>query len=188
VSKLLIGAVPRSAVTLRFDYRGENARGTPFALAEQWFVATDAIRSSSEGLGYALLRVADSPGAQPIGGERAESSEQLRQWIRVPDPPKLVDEGGMLLIAGHPEAKPLQISMGHALATSPDEARLRYNNNTSAGSSGAPCFTGDLELVGMHLGDDQTLIPRQGFGVPMAAIAADLYRKGLGQILRTEFV
>jgi hypothetical protein len=189
VSRSLEKVVPRSGVRFRFDYRGENeshSSGTVFGLAEDWLVAEEQYRSADDGLGYALLRVDGSPGAQPIGGERAESSEQLRQWIQVPDPPRLVNQGEQLLIAGHPAGKPLQLSIGQALGTSPSGARLRYDVATLPGSSGAPCFTRNLELVGMHLGNDQHLGPN--FGVSIEAIVADLDRKGLGPLLGTHFV
>jgi V8-like Glu-specific endopeptidase len=191
MSKLLEKAVPLSAVNFRFDYKGDNenrlTRGTLFGLAEDWLVARDPYRSADDGLGYVLLRLAGSPGAQPIGSERAESSEQLRQWLSVPDPSSLPHHGEQLLIAGHPAGRPLQISFGQAAAASPD-ARLRYTVDTAAGSSGAPCFTGSLELAGMHLGKEPYTGANFNFGVSMMAIVADLDRKGLGQLLRTQFL
>jgi V8-like Glu-specific endopeptidase len=178
-------------VNFRFDYKGDNenrlTRGTLFGLAEDWLVARDPYRSADDGLGYVLLRLAGSPGAQPIGSERAESSEQLRQWLSVPDPSSLPHHGEQLLIAGHPAGRPLQISFGQAAAASPD-ARLRYTVDTAAGSSGAPCFTGSLELAGMHLGKEPYTGANFNFGVSMMAIVADLDRKGLGQLLRTQFL
>jgi hypothetical protein len=188
-SDLRSGAISSGAVSLRFDYReaygGELVtRGTTFQLARDWLVASDALVSSSEGLGYALLRVAGAPGAQPVGGWQAESSERLRQWINSPSGTLLPERKDQLLILMHRSGGPLQLSLGAVTHLSLDGQRLFYNNKTGPGASGAPCLTRDLQLVGMHLAADRADL---GFGVTMAAIAADLERKGLGRVLYTVF-
>src|SRR5262249_27889106 len=189
ISDLRDGAIPSSAVTLRFDYREAYAgelvtRGTTFRLAPDWLVAGGAFVAPSGGLGYALVRVAGAPGAQPVGGSRAESSERLRQWISSPEGILLPDRKEQLLILMHGSGGPLQLSLGVVTDLSLDGQRLLYNNDTGPGASGAPCFTRDLQLVGMHLTTDRA---GRGLGVTMAAIAADLERKGLGGALRTVF-
>jgi hypothetical protein len=186
---VLTAAPQGAAITLRFDYREGYegklvTRGSPFQLADDWIVAHDIRGSTPEGLGYALVRVAGSPGAQPIGGSRAESSERLRQWFRLPDAPMLPHSGEQLLIMMHQGGGPRELSMGRVTDISYDGQRVRYDNKTGPGSSGAPCFTPDLELVAMHLGADHS---GQAFGVTSAAIVADLNRKGWGHALQTSF-
>jgi hypothetical protein len=161
-----------------------SAKGAEFRLADDWLVASNEYTSPAEGLGYALLRIAGSPGAQPIGGARAESSERLRQWIELPAAATVLRPDDQLLIMMHQHRAPLRLSLGRLTGTSPDGQRLFYDNASGPGSSGAPCFTQDLQLVGMHLGADRRGI---GNGVMTAAILADLERQGLAGAARTRF-
>jgi V8-like Glu-specific endopeptidase len=90
----------------------------------------------------------------------------------------------------HALGGPLKFSRGAVLDVATDGLRMRYDNNTERGSSGAPCLNQDFGLVGMHLGtnpDSGPSGPRWNFGVPVAAIAADLERKGLGGATQVAF-
>jgi V8-like Glu-specific endopeptidase len=90
----------------------------------------------------------------------------------------------------HVQGGPLKFSTGPVVDVAADGTRLRYLNDTGLGSSGAPCLSRDFELVGMHLGtnpDSGPSGPRWNFGVPVAAIAADLERKGLGGATQVAF-
>jgi hypothetical protein len=63
-------------------------------------------------------------------------------------------------------------------------ARLYYSSDSGAGSSGAPCLSQNFELVAMHLSRSRfagAAVPALGFGVPVAAIAADLEDKARGR-------
>jgi V8-like Glu-specific endopeptidase len=190
LSDVLTYGTPRGDVVLRFDYREAYggdlvAGGTVFGLADEWLVATNEYMSVDSGLGYALLRIAGSPGAQPVGGAGALSSDRLRGWIEFPPSLAFPVVQERIVVLGHPEGKPLQISMGQVIAISSDRRLLHHDADTSSGSSGAPCLNEDLQLVGMHLGTDRSFGPN--FGVTLSAIVEDLENKKLGQALRTHF-
>jgi hypothetical protein len=195
LSEVLSGSVSSAQVACRFDYREAQdgnlaTTGTVFRLAEDWLVARDPYVSLSAGLGYALLRVAGSPGAQPVGGGRG-TSRRLRQWLTLSPKAPRPEPQDSLFIMMHAQGGPLKFSTGPVLDVAADGTRLRYLNDTAPGSSGAPCLSRDFELVGMHLGTnpDSGSRPKEawGFGVPVAAIAADLERKGLGGATQVAF-
>jgi hypothetical protein len=195
LSEVLSGSVSSAQVACRFDYREAQdgnlaTTGTVFRLAEDWLVARDPYVSLSAGLGYALLRVAGSPGAQPVGGGRG-TSRRLRQWLTLSPKAPRPEPQDSLFIMMHAQGGPWKFSTGPVLDVAADGTRLRYLNDTAPGSSGAPCLSRDFELVGMHLGTnpDSGSRPKEawGFGVPVAAIAADLERKGLGGATQVAF-
>ena len=188
-------------VAFRFDYKDDGAgrivtEGTVFQLARDWLVTRSHEypqvffdRSEPLNAGFALLRLAGSPGAQPIGGERSESQAQLRRWIEVPDPVPLVNKGDVLFILHHPEAGPLRVSTGTVAAS--DEQTLYYDHRTAPGSTGAPCFSLNLELVALHLGyranPEDGRAPAGAFGIRLDAILRDLHKQGLDKLVLNRF-
>ena len=80
---LIAGETSVRDVVLRFDYKSDVkgrtvSGGVPYRLASD-FVAS----SPNDAIGYALARVENAPGAQPIGAERAEASAALRGWLQL---------------------------------------------------------------------------------------------------------
>ncbi len=153
IADIRAGTILPSDAGLRFDYREAyggalTTSGTVFRLARSWLVASENAPAGG-GLNYALLRVDGAPGVQPIGAARAESTARLRGWIEVPERPA-VYPGTPVLIMGHPGGEPLRVSVGQLVGLSSDGAQLTYDNATTGGLSGAPCFNADLQLIGVH--------------------------------------
>jgi len=161
-----------SRIEVYFDfYRGEPVDGVgphlpqarKVALATVWHVescddtvpdgldgdlsAEDAARIAKS-LDFLLLRVAEPVGLQPLergGGPR-------RNWINLPDDtvPKSLQPQDWIIIPQHPDGFPQRIDLGRFRAADQTGTRIRYDTNTSPGSSGAPCFNQNFALVGVH--------------------------------------
>lgn len=137
-----------STVLFRFDYKmapdGVTLRpGQTFRLADATAWLIDG--SPPGQLDYALVRVAGAPGQQAVGGQ---SNAPARGWLAPVAHPFTLGEP--LLILQHPEARPLALAPGAVTAIAPDQQRIAYSANTLPGSSGAPCFNTDWELVALH--------------------------------------
>jgi hypothetical protein len=189
---LIQGYAAPADVLLRFDYKSDVkgrtvSPGVPFRLASDWLVAY----SGHDALGYALVRVDNSPGAQPIGGERAESSAVLRGWLPFGDQPD-PRPGDTIIIVHHAEGLPLSVHVetNGVRSMSPDGRHLFYNVNTRPGSGGAPCFNAQLGAVALHQGRSETVELRRGvnFGVLLSVVLGDLETHGLGAHARTMLV
>jgi len=178
---------PRDVVA-RFDVTTDTegkavSSGTPFTLASDWMISVS--RDDDEaGLGHALLLLREAAGDQPIGGATLERVASLRRWIELPRSVTEPGPGDALVVVHHPRGKPLKISMNEnaVRGVSPDRSRLFYDIDTEAGSSGAPCFSPDLELVAMHLGRGGAGAPsrRTAYGTLIGAIQKRVGRSGPG--------
>lgn len=65
------------------------------------------------------------------------------------------------------------------LEVNANRTRVLYRNNTEVGSTGAPCFDANWNLVALHLGGNAD----GGFGVPFATILAHLTDRGYADTL-----
>ncbi len=185
-------------VRLLFDYKTDQrgrtvTAGTLFELDGDWLAARSEFGRGPSRLGYALLRVRNSPGAQPVGGSSAWESVALRQWIEVKDRLPAIESGEGLAMIQHAQAGPLKLTTNPeaVLGSSTDGTHLYYDLETFPGSSGAPCFTVDYDLVAFHVGraDLDPEAPRNcKVGVLMAAVLRDLHKRGLGDLLGTRFL
>lgn len=184
---------------VRFDYKVDRrgqavTTGTMFGLDKDWLVAQREYGEGPDQLDYAILRVSNSPGAQPIGGARAEASAALRKWIEVTARPPLVVPGEGLIMVHHLATGPLKLELDPkaVIAISPDNARVYHTLITDPGSSGAPCFNYNFELVAFNSGlrshIDSAAPQRMGVGILMGAVLQDLKERGLGELLSTRFV
>jgi hypothetical protein len=192
LTELLAGTAPPASVRCKFDYRvvGDDVEhGTEHGLASRWRLADSPPSAADWDLGplapgggtsgeldYALVRL-DSP----VGVEVLPSGVQ-RGWCRLPDPVPALRPGMRLLILQHPRHEPIKLAFEHdgVLALNGDASRVTHRVNTLGGSSGAPCFTDDFELVAVH---------HAGFGnsrneaIPIAAIAGHLRSAGRAALL-----
>jgi hypothetical protein len=180
------GSVSSGDIGLRFDHREAydgvlTTSSSVFRLAKDWLVAASDEQARS--LDYALLRVDGAPGVQPIGGARAESSARLRHWIDVPDHASM-PPGGVVSILGYESGGRLRLSTGALVDRSTDQTRLVYDNASSPGFSGAPCFDANLRLIGLHLGTERRT--KTSFGASIEASFTDLDKKGLGYLLHAK--
>ena len=182
------------AITLLFDYKlpanGETINpGTVCRIARKDGIAATSPSEPQADLGaldYAILRVEGSPGSEPIGGDRAEPGAEPRGWITVPSRPFGLVPGSPLLIAVHPLAGPLQVSVSAKgiIDLNPAGTRLRYKVNTRPGASGAPCFDANWELIAMH----QYMQAGSEQGLPISALVRDLRSQGRSELLESRQV
>jgi hypothetical protein len=170
----LVSAIAQSTTRIEvyFDfYMGGPVRGVApnlpkarrVALAANWHVASSpsinpdgvthalpppAFQKTSSALDFVLFRLAEKVGLQTVdrnGGRR-------RQWVDLSarNLPQNVQDEDWVIIPQHPDGHPQRIDMGRFRALDCTGTRLRYDTNTAAGSSGAPCFNQDFQLLGVH--------------------------------------
>ncbi|MBZ5708144.1 trypsin-like peptidase domain-containing protein [Nannocystis pusilla] len=173
-----------------FDYKRMNGQltvdpGRRVAIAEtaplvrRWSegdLQTPPERPEATELDYALIRLAEPVGEQPVA---TTNGEIRRGWLTLRAPTRPVAARDPVLILQHPQPEgatqsPLQLSIGAALACEWAELRTRYNASTLPGSSGSPVFDADLECVGLHHAGDPAWAPSFNQAIPIAAIVADL--------------
>lgn len=194
-------------VVLRFDYKrtpdgNEIDRGVEYRLAaDDWLIAAappsavddladpgDQLPDPGE-LDFALLRLASPAGRHQIGvqAEPAPTAHgtPTRGWITLPAVAPAVDDDASVLIMQHPDGWPLKLAMGTdaMLGVNGNGTRVRYATSTLGGSSGAPVFNINWELIALHHWGDPNFNAAAKFnqGVPAAAIRAHL--AGLGKLV-----
>ena len=203
---VLDGEAQAADVTLRFDYRvvedGASetvvSKGTVVCLTDDWNVDASPYSAADEvadppapppadELDYALLRLAGAPGDAPIG--EASMGAVPRGWIAMSDPPSDLSDGQPVLILQHPEGAPLKLAIDTdgVLGVNVNRTRVRYATNTMKGSSGAPVFDADWNLVALHHAGDPNFDvlhqPTYNQGIPIPAIRALLAARGLADVL-----
>jgi hypothetical protein len=159
-----------SKLQLRFDYTTSEV-GRVCHLAQNWLVACnpkqDATKVSNTDLDYALLRLAESPGCDVIRGGTE------RGKIDLPEKSPGLHVGEPLAIVQHPDGEPLKLAVGlRGVKKLNLPARVTYEVNTEGGSSGAPVFNKNWELVALHRG--QVKNTRLNEGIPIQSIVAEL--------------
>ncbi len=117
--------------TAQFDVDSDATGAEPVCVAE--VLATDP------SLDYAVLRLAT---AAPYPGLPADSKPFLLGR----------DEVVPLNIIQHPNGRPKMLAIRNNLATAAASPELRYFTSTLAGSSGAPVFSDQWKVVGIHRG------------------------------------
>jgi hypothetical protein len=197
VMKEVIENPPASAqVVLRFDYKqlagGATVNpGTEVRLAKNWLIdsspysAVDLLADpgdqtpSPDELDYALLRLADDVGDQPVAGAKADPGTPKRGWIK-PQVTYPFPKDAPVFIVQHPEARPLQLALDtkSVIARNGNKTRVRYVTNTEKGSSGSPVFDENWELVALHHSGDRRIVPVYNQGIPFAAIVDLMGRRG----------
>jgi hypothetical protein len=198
-------AKPEVAI-FRFDYKrvadAVVSEGAVYKLAAaDWLIDAsppsdvDSKREPKPGvpkpdeLDYAIVRLQDSPGSTPAG-LKPDPKDSPRGWIDVEKAAE-APAASPLLIMQHPSAAPLKLAldMSGVIGLNGNGTRLRYTVNTEGGSSGAPCFNADWNLVALHHSGDPNFDPdhkpEYNEGIPVDAIlqllAARGKRAALGQ-------
>lgn len=201
---VISGQVPPEAVVFRFDYKRLSdavvTEGTIVRLAPgDWLVdgsppsRVDAERAPKSGvpkpdeLDYAIVRLDGSPGSHPVGG-KADPKAPARGWIDGRTPVAAAPDSP-LLIMQHPSAAPLKLAldMRAVIGQNANGTRLTYNVNTEGGSSGAPCFDANWDLVALHHSGDPDFDPGHqaayNEGIPFGAILQLLEARGKRAVL-----
>jgi hypothetical protein len=196
VARVIQGDDDPAKTCVRFDYkRLEDGAifdtGMCCDLASDWLLSSSPPSPSDESgeglpspeqLDYALLRL-----TRPVGTEAARAPGTLepgpRGWVAIPEAAPPPEIGSALVIVQHPEAGPMQLAVDVVLGRNENGTRLRYRTNTSAGSSGAPCFDLDWRLECLHHSGDPNYAslqqPHYNQGIPIGAIRAHLDTQGL---------
>jgi len=159
---------PESAA-VRFDFMADSqgvavGAGDAYVLADEWLID----KSEEKDLDYALLRLAGSPGDEPVSA----GDKSSRGWLE-PRPYEF-RIGEILLILQHPLSDPLKLSVGTMTAINNLHNRITYTANTQRGSSGSPVFTLGWELVALHHYGQQS----GNLGIPLGPIWARLKSAG----------
>jgi hypothetical protein len=177
---------------LRFDYRAlpdgtRVSEGTVARLDGDWLAAwrppSEVDDLSDPGgkvpapgeLDFAVLRIGQSLGDQPMGRAERLPAAPNRGWIRLDQAgPNGFDAGSPLLILQHPSDEPLKVAFGQSDGLNANGTRLRHRVNTKPGSSGSPCLNARLEVVALHHAGDPNFDPAHkpawNAAVPIAAI------------------
>jgi len=133
-------------VELRFDYEyaADNItphQGTVHKPAQHWLI--DQRKNQ-----YALILTEGTPGYDSIPG-----TNEQRGWLRMA-PEYEVQSGEPLFFMGFYNARPLIVGHYYALVdgreSSPLVTYCAYHDIGAPGTSGAPIFNGNWEVVGLH--------------------------------------
>jgi hypothetical protein len=203
LESVLNGSTPALNVSCRFDYKvepnGSRVEGIAVGLhATDWKLdfsppsAAEATATPQEPpptpdeLDYVLVRLARRVGNEPVDNRMGIAAPR-RGWIKVPIVPSVFVAKMPLMIAQHPDGKPLKLAVDteSVLGVNANQTRVRYATNTEAGSSGSPVFDLDWNLVALHhLGDPAyNHPPTYNQGVPIDKIRARLVQAGKGKVL-----
>ena len=203
VKSALIGETPASKITCRFDYKvladGARFEGNLVGLHEiDWKIdfspnspaeetaTPDKPPPMADQLDYALVKL-----ARAIGNEstvpKGSAEAPRRHWLRIPAGSHVFVRKDPLMIAQHPDGKPLKLAVDteSVLEINAIHNRVRYATNTEAGSSGSPVFDLDWNLVALHHFGDPAYDhpPAYNQGVPIDKIRDRIVEKGKGDAL-----
>ena len=197
-----------TAIRVRFDFNRRS--GKTYAQTGQLVAVSGVISSSpptdterdpapgsyrgadADHLDYALLELsapAPPPPAQTQGG----LAERGYYWTF--DGPYRFGADEWLVLAHYPEGAFIRFNyVGGKPKFDYSKTRISYRcENTKPGSSGGPIVNAQGRLIALHQG---VIVPEQGAaetapdkrGIPISAIAEDLRRKELGDIVKPENV
>ncbi|MEM7033548.1 MAG: effector-associated domain EAD1-containing protein [Chloroflexota bacterium] len=139
-------------------------------------------------LDYALLRLSEEIGYQPLGND-LDADTPNREWIIFPHQPYQFRPNSPLFIVQHPDAEPLKLALDTdgIIGLNSNQTRVTYRTNTEKGSSGSPCFNENWELVALHHAGDPNFSlahkPKFNQGIPLTAILSLLEKRGTVSML-----
>jgi V8-like Glu-specific endopeptidase len=196
-----------SSIEVRFDFNRrrrttyvENGQRVQVSAVISSSPPTDADRNPVPGsyrgadadhLDYAILELS-APAPAPAVLTHAEPTE--RGHYRPHSTRYRFRATGRLVLAHHPEASGIKFS---DIDKKPEfdysATRIAYQCKTKPGSSGGPIVNMQGRLVALHQG---IIVPDQAAaetanaqkGIPISAIAEDLKKKGLGDVVKPENV
>ena len=133
---------------VEFDYEetytGDFLPSAIFDLDPDTLFVCDAARG---GLDYALVAVA--PRARPDSQRPEATLAELGYNVLIPDEGKLL-KGELIHSIHHPEGQPRQVSLRENRLMALLDLWLHYETDTEQGSSGAPLYNNQWQLVGIH--------------------------------------
>jgi hypothetical protein len=150
---------------------------SPYGAAEM--AASDDPPPTAAELDYALLRLTDPAGEQPV-------KEGVRGWITLPETVSPPAADSPILILQHPLGGPIKLAIDTVavIGFNANGTRLRYRTKTEPGSAGSPVFTMDWDIVAMHHASDaDPSSPAYRRGVPIELIRRRIKANGFGAAL-----
>jgi len=206
VKSALTGETPASQIACRFDYKvladGARFEGnivklhptdwridfSPNSPAEETATPDNPPPAADE-LDYALVKLARAIGnesAVPKGGP----GTPRRRWLSIPEGAHVFVRKDPLMIAQHPDGKPLKLAVDteSVIEMNAIQNRVRYATNTEAGSSGSPVFDLDWNLLALHHFGDPAYDHPAAYnqGVPIDKIRDRIVKSGKGEALGKE--
>jgi hypothetical protein len=171
----------------RFDHKvagpdGASLTGAAFELATEWLIdfsrhsALDSFSDPKPGdpsvneLDFALIRL-----RRPAGESNISGSGERRGWVRVPREAAGLRDHHFLAMLQHPRGGPLKLALavGDTIALNAAGTRLRHSAPTEPGSSGAPMFDAQWQLIAIHHAADPAIGgPQYNEGIPIAPIVS----------------
>jgi len=158
--------------------------GTPCALDSEWLIDSsepgpldEQHEPDGDKLDYALLRLADAIGEQPLGGS-IDPKTANRGYLSILDARPPPGPGSALYIVQHPEGDPIALALDTNAIIWTKKTRVRYRTNTEHGSSGSPCFDAQWNPVALHHLGDPSYTATYNQGIPLTAIVTLLRERG----------
>lgn len=200
------GDIKSEDVRFLFDHKklanGQIPKGVPYELAKKdWRVdaslpsyldklddSTTQVPKNDE-LDYVIVRTAKEPGNEEISG-KGRPNARRRGWIDLTTPAPDIKADAPLIIAQYPVFEPspgdlrpqplmMALDTHSVIGLNGNATRLRYKTNSERGTSGAPCFTIQWELVALHRGGNVN----RNDGIPLSMIQKLLTKRGINQLL-----
>lgn len=164
-------------VQMRFDaVDGADGRVAQLAAAN-WVVAESQPGDNEWGAGandptqqqldFALLRLAEPVGQDVTGGG-------TRGHVRIENADTAAQALQPVVVLQHPLGASLQICLGAFDQPNANGTRIHHTATTQRGSSGSPCLSMDLKVVGLHNGG----AGGRNTAVPLPLIASVINRNG----------
>lgn len=182
IRKAKEASVPGDAIACRFDFRDDNGDGggeegtVHHGAADQAWLGPSSPYSESDlsgtgsptpaELDFALIRLAGNV-------------EEGRPHIALERNPPVVVPLDVAFIVQHPGGDPLKIALGTIVEIPATGLRYRYNVTTGPGASGAPAFSSEITLIGLHHAADPAKAPRYNQAVPIWRVARAIEAAGL---------
>ena len=209
IESVLSGKVSAANVRCRFDFKALSDgsavnSGTAVGLADPWDVVhapysaadtqADGGQWSAGELDFALVRLADEVGNQPVG-DKPEPQAPPRGWLRLPAAPVPLVADDVVLVLQHPQdletarvkLQPMQLAVGTVMGFVGNGLRVRHNTRTLPGSSGSPVFNANLEIAALHhAGEPNNRLDYTGEynqGIPLGEIVRFLKDQGCDDVL-----
>jgi len=185
VEEVIANMALAEKVICRFDFRtpddGEaQIAPQPYKLAAAGILAKSPYSQSdltgkgdpgSDELDYAVLKLAGQ-----VGPGR---SKKPRGWFKLTADSPVIALHDFVVIPQHAEGLVLKIAWGSVVAFPAAGNRVRYDTTTAGGSSGSPCFTADLDIVGLHHAAEAKNNPTYNQAIPLWLVARDLAAKSI---------
>lgn len=206
MEEVLQGKISSENVRFLFDHKklanGRTPKGVSYELAKQnWRIDAsppsfaDQLADSMnqvpkiDELDYVIVQTAKEPGNEEVS-RKGKPNARRRGWVDLTVPASAIKLESPLIIAQYPVFEPspglllpqplmMTIDTHSVVACNQNATRIQYRTNSEHGTSGAPCFTINWELVALHRGGNSA----RNDGIPLSAIQNLLKKRHVDQRL-----